>query len=88
MTRELLVLYPKNGGTKINMHCIMGSKQFPHKPTHANPVCLFEDSNPKCLDLVLWLTKSTILMVGVSTFKPRLDKTPDNCFALQLKFGL
>jgi len=53
----------------------MGSKQFPHKPKHANPVCLFKDNNPKWLDPVLWLTRITILMVGVSTFKPRLDKT-------------
>lgn len=31
----------------------MGCKQFPNKPTHGNPVCLFKDNNnPKCLDLV------------------------------------
>lgn len=53
MARELVVGYPKNVGTKINMHCIMGCKQFPNKPTHGNPVCLFKDNNnPKCLDLV------------------------------------
>lgn len=28
-----------------------------------------------CIFYVLWLTRITTLMVGVSTFKPRLDKT-------------